>query len=208
MWFLHSHVTEEDGSKFIFIVPLLQLHCHAHQDCIKQDLYASPYLYREYSKNAPLMWLLTLVLSYGLWIVTESLWESGNLHKLPLAQVHTFACESLYPDPAWTWINQESHRPTPTRSCHLIWKYVGFQIVCSFLTCQKNIILFFYFGKSHLFTYWVCFYLFEQQSLDPFRKVGSDSFHTSFKYQAWLPSSENYGLVPGWLPFWSTAFST
>jgi len=150
MW-LHSHMTEERWLPAYSHLALLQSHCHAQQDCVKQDLYASPYLYGVHSNNAAFMWLLLWFLS--LWGVTESLWgvipcTSLILHKSLLCIVH----------PSTLTLPGCGLPKNPTvqvsiRSSHLIWKYVCFQMVCSFLTCLKNMILFFYFGKSDLFTH-------------------------------------------------------
>jgi len=94
------------------------------------------------------------------------------------------------------------------RSSHLIWKYVCFQMVCSFLTCLKNMILFFYFGKSDLFTHWVCFTCPVDSHWIHSGKWGVTTFEEVLSTRPDSRRKGNYGLGPDWLPFWSTACPT
>jgi len=54
-------------------------------------------------------------------------------------------------------------------------------MVCPLLTCLKDLILSFYLAEViRLHINLFCLYLFAWQSLEPFRKVGSVNFYTSF----------------------------
>jgi len=84
-------------------------------------------------------------LAYGEWQIR--LWGVTAFRSSTLPKSFPNIASPQHPDPAWIWITKNPTVQISTWSSHLIWKYVCFQMVCSFLTCLKNLIHFFYLAK-------------------------------------------------------------
>jgi len=148
-------------------------------------------------KNAALMWLT--LLSYSLWGVTDKSMESDNIWKLHHAHALASLCEFLHPNlPRWGLPKNPTFYFLHAQVILFGSIFASRWFAC-FIICLKVWILSFYLAiviclHFNLF----CFYLSEQQSLELFRKVGSDNFYTSFCVPGLIALSRE--LYPGaWL---------
>ena len=188
-WWHHFHLTEERWSPAYPYCP------YAVSLLIPSRPYRASLVHVSLPPSRTLegYFLLCLPIAYGEW-------------QHAYAPSCTSPCLSQWAPAPWPCLDMDypriphpnSYKPKPN----------GLSPLCHLLEESDSFLLSSKVNRLHINLF--CFHLFEWQSLEPFRKVGSVNFYTSFKPLAWPQMPGIYGLEPGlpwpaWLA-WYLAF--